>query len=244
MCLSGKFPQIHTPMRARIAVAFAFLLALVISLPLCTLKYVVVRNDTDNMLQISKTTDNCSYQYYENKKVTTHPLWIAYVWLGESLVRFIPALILATLNLLIMMKFRGVIKNRIKLQQGPSNAADAAAHARAERNLEQERKLATLLLSIVVLFFVTNIPSAVLSIIYNQEMEKHQSFQIFRAVANLLEMSNFALNFCMYFLCSKEFRKMLYKAFPRCKIAKLLKTPSTSSTLRSCPPNTAATPTT
>lgn len=230
-------------MRARIAVACAFLLALVISLPLCTLKYVVVYNETDSSLLKATTCEKCSYQYFENKKITTHPLWIAYVWLGESLVRFVPAIILATLNLLIMMKFRGVIKNRIQLQQGSSTATDAAAHGRTERHLEQERKLATLLLSIVVLFFVTNIPSAVLSIIYNQDLEKQQSFQIFRAIANLLEMSNFALNFCMYFLCSKEFRKMLYKAFPRCNIVKKLRTPSTSSTLRTCPPNTAVTPT-
>ena len=36
-------------------------------------------------------------------------------------------------------------------------------------------------------------------------------FLHFQAVAIFLDVSNFALNFCMYFLCSKEFRKMLFQ---------------------------------
>ncbi len=154
-------------------------------------------------------------------------------------MRFLPALILAVLNMLIIMKFRGVVKTRRLMQQGQPAAALNVASGRADRNLDQERKLLTLLLSIIVLFFVTNIPSAILSIIYDQELEKYDSFQVFRAVANLLEMSNFALNFCMYFLCSKEFRKMLYKAMPHCRLSKLFPVSSTSgSSQTSFPQNT------
>lgn len=203
------------------AVAVSFLLALIVSLPLCILKYVVVHAEG------TPAACKCRYEFLENKNVTAHPLWTAYVWLGESLVRFLPAIILATLNMLIMMKFRGVVKTRIQMQQGQP-VAPTQSTGRSDRHLEQERKLLTLLLSIIVLFFITNIPSAILSIIYDQELEQYHSFQVFRAVANLLEMSNFALNFCMYFLCSKEFRKMLYKAFPQCRISKFFMLSSTS----------------
>ncbi len=223
VCWAGRFPSVHTPERAKLAVALGYLVALIISLPLCVLKEVTENaytHDPDEM-----PADWCYYKFIERKSVTSHALWTAYVWLGESLVRFLPALILAVLNWLIMMKFRGVVKTRLQMQQnnhqidapsatGGSSAAAPVSGNRAERHLEQERKLLTLLLSIIILFFITNIPSAVLSIIYSQELEDLYSFQLFRAIANLLEMSNFALNFCMYFMCSKEFRKMLYKAFP------------------------------
>lgn len=213
------------------AVAISFLLALIVSLPLCILKYVVVHNEEEKS---TRDSIKCRYEYLENKIVTAHPLWTAYVWLGESLVRFLPGLILATLNMLILIKYHGVVKTRRQMRQGQPNA-DLQGSGRPNRNLEQERKLLTLLLSIIVLFFITNIPSAVLSIIYDQELESFHSFQVFRAVANLLEMSNFALNFCMYFLCSKEFRKMLYKAMPQCGFSKFFILSSTSNSQSSNP---------
>lgn len=231
VCLAGQFPKIHTPLRAKMAVAISFLLALIVSLPLCILKYVVVHNEEEKS---TRDSIKCRYEYLENKIVTAHPLWTAYVWLGESLVRFLPGLILATLNMLILIKYHGVVKTRRQMRQMQPNA-DLQGSGRPNRNLEQERKLLTLLLSIIVLFFITNIPSAVLSIIYDQELESFHSFQVFRAVANLLEMSNFALNFCMYFLCSKEFRKMLYKAMPQCGFSKFFILSSTSNSQSSNP---------
>lgn len=226
VCWAGRFPSFHTPGRAKMAVALGFVLALIISLPLCILKEVKIQPYEGDSQQPEEW---CDYKFFERKSVTSHTLWTVYVWAGETLVRFLPALILATLNWLIMMKFRGVVKTRLQMQQstqveqapnGTQGTSSTGASGRAERHLEQERKLLTLLLSIIILFFITNIPSAILSIIYRQELEDLYSFQLFRAIANLLEMSNFALNFCMYFMCSKEFRNMLYKALPQCRLSK------------------------
>ncbi|EFX89018.1 hypothetical protein DAPPUDRAFT_95505 [Daphnia pulex] len=234
VCLAGQFPKIHTPLRAKMAVATSFLLGLIVSFPLCILKYVV--NSEEEMM--ARNSSECRFQYLENRNVTAHPLWTAYVWMGESLVRFLPGLILVILNMLILIKYHGVVKTRRQMQRGQPNANANGNNGRSDRNLEQERKLLTLLLSIIVLFFITNIPSAVLSIIYDQELEDSHSFQVFRAVANLLEMSNFALNFCMYFLCSKEFRKMLYKAMPQCGFSKFFILSSTTSNSQSSNPQT------
>ena len=165
------------------AVALSYLLALITSLPLCFLKKVEIYDEAEREARPEKW---CPYQYFENEIVTGHPLWTVYVWLGESVVRFLPALVLAVLNSMIMIKFRGVVKTRLHMQehgQPPPAAATAAAqHARTDRHLEQERKLLTLLLSITVLFFVTNIPSAILSIIYSQSLEHKYSFQVFRGI--------------------------------------------------------------
>ena len=84
----------HTPQRAKMAVALSYLLALITSLPLCFLKEVKIYDEEERAVRPEKW---CPYQYSENENVTSHPLWTIYVWLGESVVRFIPALFLAVL---------------------------------------------------------------------------------------------------------------------------------------------------
>ena len=66
--------------------------------------------------------------------------------------------------------------------------------------------LVLVLISIVVLFVCCTTPAAVLSILYTARLNRHLGFQIFRAVANNLELVNFALNFYIYCLCSAEIR--------------------------------------
>jgi hypothetical protein len=67
--------------------------------------------------------------------------------------------------------------------------------------------LVVVLISIVVLFVCCTTPAAVLSILYSAKLNRHLGFQIFRAVANNLELVNFALNFYIYCLCSAEIRR-------------------------------------
>jgi hypothetical protein len=70
----------------------------------------------------------------------------------------------------------------------------------------EERVLVVLLVSLVVLFVCCTTPAAVLSILYSVKLNQHLGFQLFRAVANNLELLNFALNFYIYCLCSAEIR--------------------------------------
>ncbi|XP_064098581.1 probable G-protein coupled receptor AH9.1 [Macrobrachium nipponense] len=76
----------------------------------------------------------------------------------------------------------------------------------SERRHDMERRLVLLLVSIIVAFFVTNIPAAVLSLTFRDEKRSSLNYQIFRAVANNLEFLNFGLNFILYFLFSKDIR--------------------------------------
>ena len=207
----------HQPLRARIYSALAFILALLISLPSTGLKYVVVSNRGE-LSESDKwkyhRDGGCDYKFEVNQDFVKSNLWTAYVWAYEVVVRFGPALIMAVLNVLIMLKFHKVVRNRVRMKtNAPRDKGQPAS-----RHLDQERKLMTLLISITVLFFVTNTPSAILSIIYHRKLEDSWSFQIFRVVASLLEISNYALNFCMYFLCSKEFRRCIREVFPGCPV--------------------------
>ena len=73
--------------------------------------------------------------------------------------------------------------------------------------------LVVVLISIVVLFVCCTTPAAVLSVLFTEKFDKHLGFQIFRAVANILELLNFALNFYIYCLCSAEIRRAFVSVF-------------------------------
>ncbi|XP_069195649.1 alpha-2B adrenergic receptor-like [Procambarus clarkii] len=76
----------------------------------------------------------------------------------------------------------------------------------SERRHDMERRLVLLLVSIIVAFFITNIPAAILSLTFSDDKRHDVNFQLFRAIANNLEFLNFGLNFILYFLFSKDIR--------------------------------------
>merc|ERR1712073_52770 len=69
------------------------------------------------------------------------------------------------------------------------------------------------LISIIVLFVCCTTPAAVLSVLHGVKKDQHLGFQIFRAIANNLELLNFALNFYIYCLCSAEIRRAFASLF-------------------------------
>lgn len=146
-------------------------------------------------------------------QITSSAYWTAYLWLSEFLIRLGPCLVLGVLNVLILRKFRKLAARRTQLF-----GADATRRRSSRNNgkLQLEKKLSVLLRAIVVLFFVTMTPSSILSLVYSETHEPSFGFQVFRATANNLELANFALNFYVYFLCSKDFRVALAKVLKTC----------------------------
>jgi hypothetical protein len=158
------------------------------------------------------------YTFVENFDVTSELVWKVYLILAEVIVRFGPAIILAVLNFLIIWRFRQITERRREILQGGGDmTGNDQLLLRGERIskkiYKEEKRLVTLLSAIVLLFFATTTPVAFLGIFYSQTLDKNLYFQIFRAVANDLELCNFALNFYIYFLCSKEFRKKFLSFF-------------------------------
>lgn len=77
----------------------------------------------------------------------------------------------------------------------------------------EQRMLVLVLISIIVLFVCCTTPAAILSILFSVKLDHHLGFQIFRAIANNLELLNFALNFYIYCLCSAEIRRAFVALF-------------------------------
>jgi len=213
VCLPTKFKSLHTDYNARAAIITCHILAFSLSAPLWALK---------EMCQVRTTADvglNFTlYRFIENEQVTHTVAWRVYTVCEATLVRFGPGFILAVLNIAIIRRFREITKKRREMLSGgaevvPSDQFLLRGEKISKRIYKEEKRLVILLTVIVLLFFITMTPVAFLGIFYTERLETNFSFQIFRAAANNLELCNFALNFYVYFLCSKEFRKKFLSFF-------------------------------
>lgn len=213
VCLPTKFRSVHTRKNATLSIAVSYVLGTVVSCPLAALKTVckVIPNPGNDPVVY--------YSFQENTKVTNSWPWMVYLWTSEIWVRFGPAFILAILNTFIIRKFRKLEANRKRFRSASNKfrsrhlldsslTSDQHSISMKKSNYQEEKRLVVLLTSIIVTFFVTMTPSAFLSLLYTEKRDDDFGFQAFRAIANNLELGNFALNFYVYFLCSKEFRKV------------------------------------
>nr|CAD7202599.1 unnamed protein product [Timema douglasi] len=217
VCLPTKFRSVHTRRNARVAIATSYALAVAISCPLTALKSVCV---------IDPGPQGAPLPLYAFQKGKVGHMRLGHVreHSSDSLhdVASLP------MDIRDGRKFRNLKSKRKRFRQASdkfrsrhlldstSTAATNAPQAGLRnRNYKEERRLVVLLTSIIVLFFVTMTPSAFLSLLYSEQRNKDLGFQAFRAAANNLEIGNFALNFYVYFLCSKEFRRVFLSVFAR-----------------------------
>ena len=112
------------------------------------------------------------------------------------------------------------------------------------RNRETAARDDTLLYilgGIAVMFFVCNIPAAINLLFINEVVKKRPDyqvrkifflifekskislFQIFRAAANLLEITNHAAQFYIFCVCSSDYRVTFMQKFPCLRVSFLIK---------------------
>nr|CAD2205408.1 unnamed protein product [Meloidogyne enterolobii] len=123
------------------------------------------------------------------------PLYGMYEWFREFLTRFFPFFLLAILLYNILVTYR----NRMSL-----SSPSIQKKALVEKGEKEERRLFTLLFLITIVFFVCTIPAAPLTILISDKQDRSLPFQIYRSLANLLEITKFALNFYFYCLINPD----------------------------------------
>uniref|UniRef100_A0A915LKP5 G-protein coupled receptors family 1 profile domain-containing protein n=2 Tax=Meloidogyne TaxID=189290 RepID=A0A915LKP5_MELJA len=126
--------------------------------------------------------------------------WQVYKWTREAFLRFLPIVILFVLNFQIMIAFR----RRQKMFDRLRNRETAA----------RDDTLLYILGGIAVMFFVCNIPAAINLLFINEVVKKRPDYQIFRAAANLLEITNHAAQFYIFCVCSSDYRVTFMQKFP------------------------------
>ncbi|KAG8175394.1 hypothetical protein JTE90_023760 [Oedothorax gibbosus] len=183
VCLPTRFREVHNERRAKMSIAAAYSVAFLLYVPVCFQKTPV-------------EVEEGEFVACDNLKVTDHAAFRAYLLAKEVTVRLGPVVLLAVLNAAIIVTFRRTMKRRRDMVGQGSG-----------KKYREEKRLIVLLAGIVLLFFVSVTPAAVLTLLNSDDKEFDFGFQLFRAFANTLELSNYAMNFYVYCMCSSEIRR-------------------------------------
>lgn len=189
VCLPTRYKEFHNSRRAKLAILSAYVAAALLYVPVAFQKSPVpVWDERANRTQ---------YVPCDNVSVSRHLAFKIYLLVKEVLVRIGPVLVVAVLNTTIILTFRKLMRKRQQLMNNSN---------RDTGKFLEEQRLVILLAAIVIMFCVCMTPAAVLTVLIGDDKELNYGFQLFRAIANDMEMANFAMNFYVYCLCSSEIR--------------------------------------
>ncbi|XP_017872492.1 PREDICTED: probable G-protein coupled receptor B0563.6 isoform X3 [Drosophila arizonae] len=125
----------------------------------------------------------------------------------EVIFKLVPTVVIAGLNLRIMLVYRRTCERRRQM------VLSRATYVKDDdpRKFAEERRLFLLLGSTSILFLLCVSPMAILHMTIASEVLPSFPFQVFRAMANLLELINYSITFYIYCLFSEDFRNTLMR---------------------------------
>ncbi|CRL04608.1 CLUMA_CG017676, isoform A [Clunio marinus] len=147
-----------------------------------------------------------SITYYkrDNTEFLQTIFYSVYKVILEIVFKLAPTLLIASLNIRIMIVYRQTCNKRRRMTLSHTKDDDS-------RKFAEERRLMFLLGSTSLLFLVCVSPMAILHVTLSAENLSSYSYQVFRALANLLELLNYSMTFYIYCLFSEDFRNTLLK---------------------------------
>ncbi|XP_076045705.1 putative G-protein coupled receptor B0563.6 [Oratosquilla oratoria] len=154
------------------------------------------------LASVATCVDERGMSIFTKKESTwlTESGWFkAYKWILELVFKLLPVLILVFLNIRIIRTYKALCEKRRRMTNKVSGEQ--------RRQYAEESRLMFLLGGTSTLFFVCMTPMIVLSVTIHDAWTRHYAFEIFRATANVLEVTNFAVTFYIYCLFSKDFRE-------------------------------------
>ncbi|XP_012279156.1 probable G-protein coupled receptor B0563.6 [Orussus abietinus] len=126
----------------------------------------------------------------------------------ELIFKVGPTILLAVLNLRIMIVYRRTCERRRRMTLSRTSSSDEDS-----RTFAEERRLIMLLGSTSILFLVCVSPMVILNVTLSENNLSLYPYQVFRALANLLEVINYSITFYIYCLFSEDFRSTLARTF-------------------------------
>ncbi|XP_024942132.1 probable G-protein coupled receptor B0563.6 isoform X2 [Cephus cinctus] len=126
----------------------------------------------------------------------------------EIVFKVAPTILLAGFNLRVMIAYRRSCERRRS-----TTLSRTASNDEAHRTFAEERRLLLLLGSTSILFLVCVSPMVILNVTVSESNLSLYPYQVFRALANLLEVINYSITFYIYCLFSKDFRNTLIRTF-------------------------------
>ncbi|VDM83521.1 unnamed protein product [Strongylus vulgaris] len=130
------------------------------------------------------------------------PQWTVfnYYKMIRECLRFFFVALMTLLNVVIARKLQ---LNKIRRRR-------LVRRHRRESNLIRsfsEKKLTALMVVICVIFILGNLPQMLVMVLQNEAMDNLYGFQLYRNIANLLEVVNHCLNFYIFCMASSEYTR-------------------------------------
>ncbi|CAI4224949.1 unnamed protein product [Auanema sp. JU1783] len=184
----------NSPQRATKSIVIAYAVPALLYIPYAITRYKSVAKWDHNINATVYTLDD--HEIYRTLE------WQVYKWTRETILRFLPIIILAVLNIQIMIAFR----KRQKMFHQLTNRKEQGAH--------KDDTLMYMLGGTVIMSLICNIPAAINLLLIDETLKKRLDYQIFRAVANILEITNHASQFYVFCACSTDYRTTFLQKFP------------------------------
>ncbi|CAH0546618.1 unnamed protein product [Brassicogethes aeneus] len=146
------------------------------------------------------------YQRQESFTYTEHTVYSIYKVALEFIFKVVPVILLAALNLRILIVYRRSCEKRRKMTLSRTTSGEEDP-----RKFAEERRLVLLLGSTSILFLVCVTPMVILNVTLSDNNLLNYPYQVFRALANLLEVTNYSITFYIYCLFSEDFRNTLLR---------------------------------
>lgn len=148
------------------------------------------------------------YRKHDNYRFLNSVFYSIYKIVVEIVYKVGPTVLLAGFNLRIMIVYRNSCDRRRRMTLCRTTSSDEDP-----RKFAEERRLILLLGSTSILFLVCISPMVILNITLSESNLSIYSYQVFRAIANLLEVTNYSITFYIYCLFSEDFRNTLLRTF-------------------------------
>uniref|UniRef100_A0A7E4WBJ3 G_PROTEIN_RECEP_F1_2 domain-containing protein n=1 Tax=Panagrellus redivivus TaxID=6233 RepID=A0A7E4WBJ3_PANRE len=204
--LSIRYPIVFhnspgTRSRIQGTVAILYVIAFVVFIPSAFQKTLTLSIDFDDPLM------RPLYRIERNSELThSHPFMI-YLLFREIIARIAPICVLVLLNLWMIRS----LHNHTAVRS--ANAPLSSVLPQRVRQREADRTRIYVLLFITSATFVAcTLPASLLSIIMDST-NKSVKLQIFRAVANCLQVTHYVPHLGLYMICSIEYRHAFCKIF-------------------------------
>ncbi|VDO64568.1 unnamed protein product [Haemonchus placei] len=192
----------NSPTRASNAIIMAFTIPALLYVPYALTRY----------KSIEKWDENANAITY---KIDDHQVYRTTSW---QVLRFLPIIALSILNIQIIVAFR----KRLRMFQQLTKRKEQGAH--------KDDTLMYMLGGTVFMSLLCNIPAAINLLLIDevsdsgikfssgdliiQVLKRRLDYQIFRAVANILEITNHASQFYVFCACSTDYRTTFLHKFP------------------------------
>ncbi|GJQ79490.1 hypothetical protein Trydic_g16343 [Trypoxylus dichotomus] len=152
------------------------------------------------------TVEAIIYSRRDVASVVNHPIFSIYTVILELMFKVIPIVLLAALNVRILIVYRRSCEKRRRM-----TLCRTASGEEDPRKFAEERRLVLLLGSTSILFLVCISPMVILNVTLSDDNLRLYAYQVFRALANLLEVTNYSITFYIYCLFSEDFRNTLLR---------------------------------